>query len=98
MASTIIYNCDCGEFFKVYIPKAILFKGMGIEEQYPGEWAKIDKEEQEDGEIELAKNISKFAGMNFVDSTEQEEIACRCGAKLIVGDFIDTMKQQQGEG
>ncbi len=95
MASTIVYGCECGELFKVFIPKARLCEGMGIKEQYPGEWAKIDKEEQEDGEIELAKNISDFSGMNFVDSREQEEIACRCGAKLVVGDFLDTMKQQR---
>jgi len=87
MATGILYRDDCGAMFKIYIPKALLFGELRGDKSV--DWEVVDRQELEDGELELVKKTTLMDNTQFVDLREIQAVICPCG-KLI--NFIEILK------
>lgn len=76
MALSLMVACGCGRRYQVYVPKAVLFGELMGE---AGNWAEVDAEEMEAGELELIQGLGHEVGTVFVDSRATPLVLRECG-------------------
>jgi len=85
MALFLLYDCDCGEKYNVYLPYNMLIRELqrrkGSEDlsSLLATAQKIDHSEQTQHELHIFKNITKFRSPVFLRTGGKEVIQCRCG-------------------
>ena len=74
MSLGLLYTCTCGQRFKVYVPKAKLFRTMTGRTV---DWKSIDAEEEAEGDIDDLRTMAALAECTFVDMRKDEQLTCR---------------------
>jgi len=93
MASTIQFQCKCGEVYHVFIPKSVLFsETLPDAAKNMQRWEETDRKEESDGEIELAQQYAQKADAHFVDWRLTPIIICnKCST---IHDPLNDIKRQ----
>ncbi|MBT3344438.1 MAG: hypothetical protein HN712_23520 [Gemmatimonadetes bacterium] len=88
MALGLSYRCSCGERFKVYLPKGMVY---GETVSRVVDWNAVDAREEADGEVDAVQRLAETTGCTFVDASKTARLACpRCTGELDLVDHFRT--------
>ena len=73
MSLGFLYTCTCGQRFKVYVPKAKLFRALTGRTV---DWQSIDAAEEAEGDIDDLKTMAAVTECTFVDMRCDDELTC----------------------
>ena len=73
MALGLSYCCECGQKFKIYLPKG---KVYGDAVSRAVDWRAIDAREEADGEVDEVRRVAETTGCTFVDGRRARTFTC----------------------
>jgi hypothetical protein len=80
MALGLSYRCNCGEHFKIYVPKN---KVYGDAVSGAVDWQAIDDREEADGEVDDVKRLAESTGCTFINAGKVSLLRCpQCLAEV----------------
>ena len=89
MATTLMYKCKCGIIYNIFLSKKAITSYMEQSREKIEAAEKIDKESDENREIEMAKRVARMTRMKFIDFRETHEFQCECGKKIDVNHAME---------
>ncbi|MEE3339025.1 MAG: hypothetical protein VX255_21785 [Candidatus Latescibacterota bacterium] len=88
MALGLSYRCACGERFKVYLPKGMVY---GETVSRAVDWDAVDAREEADGEVDELQRVAESTGCTFIDGRKTPHLACpSCTSELDLVDHFRT--------
>jgi len=73
MSLGFLYTCSCGKRFKVYVPKAKLFRALTGRTV---DWKSIDAAEEAEGDIDDLETMAAVTECTFVDMRLDDQLTC----------------------
>ncbi len=73
MALGLSYRCNCGEHFKIYVPKDKVY-GEAVSRAV--DWQAVDAREEADGEVDDVKRVAEHTGCTFIDARKIPLLRC----------------------
>lgn len=89
MATTLMYKCQCGKIYNVYIPKKAIARYM---EQSQGDIeaaGKLDQVAKKCKEMEVAKRVARITKTGYIDLTEKDEFKCSCERNVDINHILE---------